>query len=355
MKNFFYGVIEGFYGRQWSWQQRIDYAKFAHQFNFECYIYAPKGDPLLRTQWREQYDAHTFSQLKNLRDVYRQHGIQWGLGISPMGINAGLTVADLNDLTTKIEQLNTLDVDILCILFDDMEGAHDDLAANQLAVVELIQSVSNADHHIVCPSYYSFDPKLETVFGKMPEHYLSDLGQGLAADIDIFWTGNKVIAEQYTENDLLRITHIVGRKPIIWDNYPVNDGKITSQYLHLSPYQGRPWELSRWSAGHIVNPMNQSHLSQLVLSTLFELYTDKAQYSPADAWEKSLQGIGNDALANLLRHDASGFQSAGLDKLAEEDKRRKLAQYRAIQHPIAREVADWLAGDYAFDPNCLTD
>ncbi|MEM8563363.1 MAG: beta-N-acetylglucosaminidase domain-containing protein, partial [Pseudomonadota bacterium] len=46
------GVVEGFYGRPWSFQTRTDYAQFIADLGLNTYLYCPKSDPYLRKQWQ---------------------------------------------------------------------------------------------------------------------------------------------------------------------------------------------------------------------------------------------------------------------------------------------------------------
>jgi hypothetical protein len=354
MSDFFYSVIEGFYGRQWSWQARRDYADFLQCHGFEHYIYAPKGDVYLRSQWRQQHPRDHWQQLQLLSEHYHSKGQKWGLGLSPMGLADAYTEKDRRLLVDKVLQLNRLSPDVLCILFDDMRGDIDGLAQRQLAVVEDVLSVSQAGRHIVCPSYYSFDPVLEQVFGHMPEDYWSELGQGLDKQVGIFWTGNRVISASFQRDDLQAAVNALGRKPVIWDNYPVNDGRLTSRYLHLRPYSGRPAALGQWAGGHVVNPMNQAFLSQLVLQSLARVYRLQEDYQSEQALQAGLALLHNEPLAKQLMADIDLFQQQGLDALSEQDCDGKVHRYRRFQHVVADEVADWLEGGYEFDPGCLT-
>jgi hypothetical protein len=354
MSDFFFSVIEGFYGRQWSWQARREYADFLQCHGFEHYIYAPKGDPYLRSQWRQQHPHGHWQQLQSLSEHYHARGLKWGLGLSPMGLSEAYSARDQGLIVDKVKQLNRLNPDVLCILFDDMRGDVAGLAQRQLAVVEDILSVSRARRHILCPSYYSFDPVLEQVFGSIPADYWSELGLGLAAEVGIFWTGNQVISPAYQAADLQAAVDALGRKPIIWDNYPVNDGKLTSQHLHLQPYTGRPAALGQWSAGHIVNPMNQPFLSQLVLQSLSCVYRLQDEYQPAQALQLGLAQLQNEPLARQLMADIELFQLQGLKVMSPADRNKKIEQYRSFKQLVANEVADWLEGQYQFDPDCLT-
>ena len=42
------GVVEGFYGTPWTFDDRSDIIEFCRQSNLNAYIYAPKDDPYHR-------------------------------------------------------------------------------------------------------------------------------------------------------------------------------------------------------------------------------------------------------------------------------------------------------------------
>lgn len=354
MGQFFYGVIEGFYGRQWSWTERLDYAPFLAETGFDCYIYAPKGESGLRSHWRQPLQQETFCQLQQLAQRYRQLGLRWGVGLSPLGLGESCSADDLQQLAQKVSGLGALDPDILCILFDDMRGDVEGLAQRQLQIVDTILEHSCARQHILCPTYYSFDPVLEQVFGTMPDGYWRELGEGLPADVGIFWTGNRVISESLAPGDIERATAALGRRPILWDNYPVNDGRKTCGHLHLRPYRGRPAALRELTEGHLVNPMSQPWLSRLVLQSLQLLYRRGMPFSEAEAWQRGLALLGDAAFAQQLSGDLELFQDRGLETMPEELRASLAERYAQFSHPAAAEIVDWLGGGYEFDPACLT-
>ena len=51
------GLIEGYYGKLWSWQAREETIAFLKLHGYDFYIYAPKADPYLRKRWREDHPA----------------------------------------------------------------------------------------------------------------------------------------------------------------------------------------------------------------------------------------------------------------------------------------------------------
>jgi len=355
MSDFLCGVIEGFYGRTWSWSTRRTMVEFFQKQQLNTYIYAPKADRQLRKAWRELHAEEDFAQLLALRNSCREHAVQFGIGFSPWGLQSDYTAADRDALQKKIRQLNRLDSDIFCILFDDMPGAIDGLAARQCAIVADILAVCSARRILACPTYYSFDPVLEKVFGAMPPRYLEDLGAELDARVEILWTGSLVLSPGYSRADIDAVRERLGRSPVLWDNYPVNDGQRISQFLHLLPVRHRPWQLSEWCRGHLANPMNQAFLSQLPLASLAHNYRSRDDYDPDRFWQQDTTRLVGAEMTALLQRDVDLFQYSGLEHIAMETRRNLIADYRRIEHPAATEVVDWLSDGYRFDPDCLTD
>lgn len=353
MAEFLCGVIEGFYGRTWPWPLRRTMIEFLQRQHFNTYVYAPKADRFLRNEWRELHDVPMFSELLALRAHCREHAIRFGIGLSPAGLQSDYTEQDRGALTKKIAQLNQLDSDVLCILFDDMPGAIADLAQRQVAITQDIMALSTARRFVICPSYYSFDPVLEQIFGAMPDRYLETLGELLPAEVDIFWTGPLVLSPGYTSEDIAAISARIGRKPLLWDNYPVNDGRKISRFLHLLPVQNRAQQLCESCQGILANPMNQPLLSQLPLASLAASLRE-ASYDAERFWREEIARLVGEELAVLLRRDVERFQQQGLDTISEAERAALIGDYQRVSQPAAAEVVDWLQEGYRFDPACLT-
>jgi len=252
-------------------------------------------------------------------------------------------------LAGKLAEINQLQPDVLCILFDDMRGDIAGLAELQVHICEDIAAMSSAQRIILCPTYYSDDPVLERVFGPKPNNYWSDLGRELAAGIDFFWTGEQVCSPAFSCESVAAITEAMARPPVLWDNYPVNDGAKMCRKLHLRPFEDRPGDREQWLRGHLANPMNQPWLSRIPLCTMLDATVSMQGFAAAVRQQCP------ESLALLLERDVALFQDRGLDCIAEVQRQQLLRDYDAIEHPCAREVSQWLRGAYAFDPACLTD
>jgi len=354
------GIIEGFFGRSWSWAERKVYAKFLALNGFNFYIFAPKSDASLRKHWQQNWPHEIKKNLIQLREIYRTANIDFGIGLSPHEIYIANSHAARQEnrthLIERVKQINELSPDILCLLFDDMRGDIPNLANLQIDYMHQVADISTARRIIFCPTYYSFDPVLEKVFGEIPDNYWQDLNRNLDKKIDIFWTGEKVCSTEYSVNHLTEVSELLGRKPFLWDNYPVNDGAVKAKLLHLRAVNQSHSQIQNNVAGHALNPMNQPWLSQLALASLPRAYREHEKYNPEKTFLEITTELCGEQLAKTLFQDISLLQDRGLGKISDEEKAELLKRYSAFpQNPFCAEIIDWLNGGYVFDPACLTE
>jgi len=144
---------------------------------------------------------------------------------------------------------------------------------------------------------------------------------------------------------LARVADELRRAPVLWDNYPVNDGPRMAQALHVRAMTGRPASNAPWLAGHAVNPALQARLGCIPLLTLAERYrVGDGAYAYGTAWLRAAHAVIDDpSLVAALRADWIALQDTGLDRLG--PRRAVLrARYAAFDHPVALEVVQWLDG-----------
>ncbi len=77
------GIVEGYYGRPWSWDARQETIACLAAHGFGFYLYAPKADPFLRKRWREDHPPEFADPLRRLAARCGQLGVRFGVGISP--------------------------------------------------------------------------------------------------------------------------------------------------------------------------------------------------------------------------------------------------------------------------------
>ncbi|MDG2047337.1 MAG: beta-N-acetylglucosaminidase domain-containing protein [Halioglobus sp.] len=343
------GVIEGFYGRSWSIDTRLAYADYLSEAGLNACIYCPKEDPYLRRQWQHDWPQTKWLELQQLSKTYAERGIKWGVGLSPVELYRDYGAPQRAQLKAKLERLGELEAPLLAILFDDMPGNLDALASRQAEIVFDVCRWAPSAKVLVCPTYYSFDPVLEQHFGPMPGDYWRQLGEDMPLHAEIFWTGNQVCSKSIETSDLQPIVEQLGRAVLLWDNYPVNDGAVRSNFLYTSKLAARSADLGEYISGHLCNPMNQGLLSLPALSGLAGLYGSGH--------------FNDDVLCRLLgpltwerlSRDGQVFEQQGLSGMGQQQCQQLALEYAALPGAAALEVAQWLRGEYSFDPACLTD
>jgi hyaluronoglucosaminidase len=339
------GLIEGFFGRPWSWSDRREAVRFLSPHGYRFYLYAPKADFYLRRRWQEPHPEAELAELAALREMCQTEGVRFGIGLSPFELHLHAERGWQDRLAAKLAWLAQLKPDDLALLFDDMRGDVADLATRQAAIVHFAAERGIAERILCCPSYYSDDPILDAAFGARPPFYLEQLGRLLDPAIRIFWTGAEVCAREYSPGHLARVAGQLRRKPTLWDNYPVNDGARMSLHLHLRGFTGRPAGIAGQIAGHGVNPASQPLLSRVPLLTLAESYAKGDSYEYGAAFARAARTVLGDELGRRVARDLIALQDRGLDRLAERRAALR-ARYAAFDHPGAREITAWLDGHW---------
>lgn len=295
------GVVEGFYGRTWTHEERMDMLSFMSVIGMNAYMYAPKDDPYHRDRWRTPYPADRLARLSELVSHARKHGITFVFAMSP---GLSLRYSDRRDheaLWAKIRALYDAGARAFALLYDDIPAklrheedrrAFEDLASAQVSFTNAVHTRLSELHAeaslIVCPTQYCGDPATE---------YVRKIGAGLDPGIDIMWTGPTVCSRELTLEHTKAVAESLRRPVTYWDNYPVNDALMKAE-LHIGPYTGRSPYLPEAAKGVFLNPMNQAEASKIPLVAAAQYLANPAQYDPRAAWEE--------AVARVLGQDAVG-------------------------------------------------
>jgi hypothetical protein len=155
-----------------------------------------------------------------------------------------------------------------------------------------------------------------------------------------------VCSRAYGVHGLEGVAATLRRKPVIWDNYPVNDGPVMSQSLHLRAFTGRPAAMAGAIGAHAVNPASQPVLSRIPALTLAESYANGEAYDYGAAFERAAAKVLGAELGAVVRGHLALLQDSGRDRLGETAGRLR-DRYQAFDHDGAREIVDWLDGAWA--------
>jgi hyaluronoglucosaminidase len=285
------GVVEGFYGKPWTHEQRLRGIKNFGDFNMNTYFLAPKDIPWQRFNWRAPFDADFLSSTQELIDAGRKNAIDIAVCVSP-----GLSVkycdeADVDAVVRRYKQLFDLGARHFGLLWDDIawELSHEEDIAAYVSTAAAHADFSNR----VWAKLSALDPK--TVLTLCPMHYsgrgnepyVQELGRELHPRVNMMWTGRSIISEYLDIADAVIFERNALRQALYWDNFPVNDGGLQAN-LYIGPLRGREVGLHKYSSGLVSNPMLQFEMSQLPLFTIGQYLWNGATYDPDQSWENAL-------------------------------------------------------------------
>lgn len=320
-----------------SWLSRL---------NIDAYLYAPKADSTLRKRWQAHLTSSEVSRLRSLADACGQHGIDLHVGLSPFALYDDYTQSKSSQLRDKLYQLRDAGCERVALLFDDMPGQTQDLAAKQAKICNDVAEWIGSTRLTMCPTYYSDDPVLDKFFGVRPTAYLESLGAALDPQIGVFWTGPEVVSRRIEERDLVAVRAALARPISLWDNYPVNDSKLRSEHLYVQALGERDPAIVKHLSAHWCNAMNQAALSLPALASLPALYGQASTNKSAVLAEAGLD--------SELLHACEPLARVGRD--AAENVLQNVLSKRSNSPTFAhQELAAWQRGEYEFDPECLTD
>lgn len=338
------GIIEGRFGRAWTWDDRAAVLETLAPAGYRFWHYGPKADANLRRRWREPHPPADAVAIARFADLCRSYGVRFGIALTPMDASHPFDAETRATLIRRVYDLVALGIDDLAILFDDIRGDLPGLAAAQADIVHACADSARGARLYFCPTYYSDDPVLDRVFGQRPADYLPDLGRLLDPAVRIYWTGEEVCSREIRPGHLANMADRIGRKVCLWDNYPVNDGARMSQHLHLRAFTGRDAQNAEHLTGHAVNPAIQPLLSSIPALTLPMSYAHGPDYRYGTAFREAAAKVAGQDLAQRLEADILGLQDAGLGRLSDARKAALTDIYAAFDHPVAREVLAFLAG-----------
>jgi len=337
------GVIEGYFGRPWRHEDRKQVLARLRELGYSWFHYAPKADTFLRRRWRERHPDSALGELADLSAHCRGLGLRFGVGLSPYELYRDFSGEAKRAFVDKVRLLDAIGIDELAILFDDTRGDVPDLAAREAEIVHSARANTRASRVLMCPTYYCDDRMLDVVFGERPHGYLQDLGRRLDRSVGVYWTGEEICAREFSPGHLVRVAEALGRKPTLWDNYPVNDGPRMSRFMHLRGFTGRRHTIAGHIAAHAINPTLQPHLSLIPAATLAASYREGDGYAYMRAFREAARALAGELLATMLEEDLHALQDRGIDALGDERAQLR-ARYAAVAHPMAAEVVRWLDG-----------
>lgn len=296
-KDFYAGVIEGFYGQPWTQKQRISLLPQMAEWGLNTYFYCPKDDLKHRAIWRESYNEQEIGQLADLIEACNTHGIQFIYGLSP-GLDIQFSdSAELDIVKARLSQLIEVGARNFALLFDDLPGRmspedverFESVAAAQCfvtnSVFEWLREQFDDSSLLFCPTPYCDRMDRNHLGG--PD-YLDQLGTHLATGIECLWTGPEIVSQRIDAESIRSLSARIGRKPVIWDNLHANDYDL--RRLFCGPYSGRPAETVKLVRGIMANANNEFGINYVAFRTMAECINNPDNYEPRKAFTDAVTG-----------------------------------------------------------------
>uniref|UniRef100_A0A671PI93 Protein O-GlcNAcase-like n=1 Tax=Sinocyclocheilus anshuiensis TaxID=1608454 RepID=A0A671PI93_9TELE len=243
-RKFITGVVEGFYGRPWTMEQRKELFRRQQKWGLNTYLYAPKDDYKHRMFWREMYSVEEAEQLTTLISAAKEHGVEFIYAISP-GLD--ITFSNQKEVSTlkrKLDQISHFGCKSFALLFDDID-------------------------HNMCPA----DKEVFSSFAHAQVSITNEIFQYLGEpEIFLFCPTvcPKVVSKDISVESIEEVTKILRRAPVIWDNIHAND--YDQKRLFLGPYKGRSTELIPRLKGVLTNPNCEFESNFVAIHTLATWY-----------------------------------------------------------------------------------
>ena len=312
------GIIEGFYGIPWTFEERKSMINFLSEIAMDQYIYAPKDDPYHNKKWRDPYPPVEIEKIKALADLARQKNIDFTWAIHPGQNPFDFKSYDeeIGKILAKYRQLMGVGVKSFGLCLDDIDKnlAYEKRFDHMKLIRDLadfVEKETGSYLYFVHPWYNDawIDEK-----GYEYEGLLKDI-----KNVNLMWTGSQVVDPiNHKSNEVF--FKRTGKKPYIWFNWPVNDYKPSEIFLEIFEfYDSRDINFD----GFYLNPMNQAEASKIAISQANEYLKNPEKYQPEGAFKKAVKYLEPVASEDLIKIDPSFYgslvyQRTGTKKFTED-------------------------------------
>jgi hyaluronoglucosaminidase len=332
------GIIEGAYGTPWDHAARMRILSWMPKHHFKQYVHAPKEELYQRTLWRSPYPAGQMREFTTEIARARRLHLQWIPNVSPglpqlpsPGVipSAPLCFScpeDVQAIVAKFEPFLGNGVRTVMVSFDDVQetlardddraafgdgpGAYGTATASFLnRVYDALQAGHPGTQLLTVPADYA---------GTRDTPYLQGLRAALRPAIQVMWTGTRIRSGQWTADDARAYSALVGRTPIVWDNWTNNDfvtdpGSEATARLFLGPYS-RPSSVAGSVAGWFFNPASEADVNMLPLATAGAWVHNPWSYDRRAAWLDAVRQLAG-TNAQSLRAFAESSYSTRLSRI----------------------------------------
>ena len=276
------GVVEGFYGRPWGTDGRLDLMEFMGEYKMNCFIYGPKDDPYHHYRWKEAYPAEFVADFHRLLDAAKKNHVKfyWAVHLGDAFTDPAPDArnAEYAALWRKLDSMYDIGFRCFAVFFDDFGNANAELHAEISNRIkrDFLDRKGDCAPLIVCPNDYVGDDNSK---------YSHIIGEKADKDILIMWTGMGVCSD-ITADATAKRAKALRRPPFVWWNWPVND------FVRCKLVMGRTYGVDEYPySGFVSNPMENLEASKIALFGIADMLWNRRDFSSFHNWHDGIQRL----------------------------------------------------------------
>ncbi|WP_406069366.1 beta-N-acetylglucosaminidase domain-containing protein [Micromonospora sp. NBC_01638] len=274
------GIVEATKGASWSSDERVLFVEHLAREGLAFYLLGSRPH-LEHKSALVAFSRNSDKEISRLAPISRSTGL--ALGISAFFEEA--LVRSSRDISVIVESLKNADfigdIKTLLLRFDGapLLGRHL-LADIQVEIVHAISSSFGSTMQIVvCPTLYADDVSEIGISDFERDRYRQALSQ-IGASVSIFWSGPTIMSDRISRGAVERVTEQYQRKPALWYNFPVNDGRGYESRLRLIPQIEDVQQTLGGFDMVAFNPMRQLRLSEIpIISAMRAIQSSGSDWS----------------------------------------------------------------------------
>lgn len=334
------GYIEGYYGRELTWEQRFAMLNHLHSLSMNTFLYAPKEDPYHRIQWKKSYPVSWQKILKQFAAAGRRKNIEVIPALAPGLYYDYLSDKDYNLLLKKFHAYFKMGINTVALLMDDIpedlpascKHAFSSLGeAHGLLLKKLLPDIRKENRTIklwFCPTIYTD----EFVKGKAVDSaYIKDLAATIPASVTLMWTGPQVVSEKLNQKNIGGILKMFKGNVVIWDNFYAND--YAPLRVFIGPYAGREKSIIKSTKGLLINPTGLFHTDKFLLSLFADFLKNKK--ATIKGWEMVAEEYN---ITKVFYRIRKFFWSPFLKPSVQDFSKKALKKYGNLYDDL---IVDW--------------
>ena len=415
----FRGLIEGYYGKPWSWSEKAELLKFGSDFKMNKLVFAPKNDPYHTTKWKELYPDKSENPENNIQNIeiaastarkYKadlvwtahcfgytnlanagENGIRYKKG------DENIEGSDINLLKAKFQQMYDVGVRTFGLLLDDCdygprtlntpyegiynnkEALTEEVLAETTAIVNIMaewcEEKGDCYDLIFCPAGYVtgwMENGFERYFKQAyPYQEISYYDINFNDNVQIITTGREVFSD--TDQNVADLFKTAGvnaqtgyeegdkrRSPLMWTNYPTVDNNSVLDFGPISNFKTdlNPSDLS----GMMSNPFQWAQFNKTVIPMVTQYTWNLKDYDANKVYRDSMKYVMDtrelaDAMLIFTNHNNKrGDEGEGTEELNNAIKAFKSEITQSNAEAVLVEINKILnACDVLLDRECYSN